>query len=191
MARFIPFNAFYFFKVKNGKAKRNTNMLWRKYQIATPTWFYDNYMGENCPKMYVYLLTLTVKYTCYALKCSEIPSLCCLIGSWELNSLIMNRKKCFRDVYQRKLKKHIFFHVYIINKRKVQVSGNKHIFLLVIFESFDVFLPNLKCQVSNYAAQLSSLLDINTNCHSCFTASKKVVDHISVWISITVFLVTF
>lgn len=68
----------------------------------------------------------------------------------------------------------------MINKRKVQVSGNKHIVLLVIIGSSDIFLCNLKCKVSIFAAQLSSLLDIITNHHSCFTARKKVVDHVSV-----------
>lgn len=60
----------------------------------------------------------------------------------------------------------------------------------MIIGSSDAFLPNLKCQVSIFAAQLSSLLDINANCHSCFIASKKVVDNVSVRISDAVFLIT-
>lgn len=79
----------------------------------------------------------------------------------------------------------------MINKEKVQVRGNEHIFLMMIIGSSDVFLPNLKCQMSIFAAQLSSWLDFNTNCHTGFTASKKVMDHVSIWISITGFKVTF
>lgn len=50
----------------------------------------------------VYLsFTFIVKYSSYAVMCSGIPSLCYLTGSWELNSLIMNHKKHFRNVNQR------------------------------------------------------------------------------------------
>lgn len=74
----------------------------------------------------------------------------------------------------------------MINKKKVQVRGNKHIFLMMIIGSSDVFLSNLKHEMSVFAAQLLSWLDINTNCHTGFTASEKVMGHVSVWISLLV-----